>query len=143
MGQPSLPILNKVGHSMYWNACWDDQVNFQNFFLVEMFLKKFFLFFFEDKIVSIFFKNFFNHKYFIDFNQIDNERRVTRVPVYTTSVWLLKFQNWCVISLYLYIPKVFLTITDNYRSLYWNKNLSLKVFLTFFKKNNWKFKNKF
>ena len=143
MGQPSLPILNKVGHSMYWNSCWDDQINFKTFFLLEVFLKKFFLFFFEDKIISIFFKKFFSKTtYLIKLNQFSDEQRTTRVPVYTTSMWLLKFQNWCIISLYLYIPKVFFSNVFVFKGLNLNLSLSFSIFLMFFKKRNFKFKYK-
>ena len=28
MGQKSIPVLNKVGISMFWNSMWDDKINY-------------------------------------------------------------------------------------------------------------------
>jgi len=70
MGQSSLPIGNKLGVSMRWDASYDNLINFKKQFLFDIFLKKFFDYIFEDKLIFFFFKFFFKKEanFFFFFN---------------------------------------------------------------------------
>ena len=59
MGQPSLPLLNKVGYSMHWNSNWSNLVSYKKFLYFDFFVKKFFFFFFDDKVITLFVKKFY------------------------------------------------------------------------------------
>ena len=124
MGQSSLPILNKVGVSMRWDSSFDNLLNFKKTVLSDIFLKKFFDFVFEDKFIFIFYKFFFFKKLkFKKFGDILKKKK-KRIPIYSSKIWFLKYQNWVIISFYLYIPKVFLKKSLKLKKFKINNNFS-------------------
>lgn len=129
MGQSSLPVLNKVGISMRWEASFDNLINFKKTLLSDIFLKKFFDYIFEDKIVFIFYKFFFFK--FEKFKKLKDilKKKKKRIPIYCSKVWFLKYQQWVVISTYIYIPKVFLKKSLKFKKIKVNNNFSLSKFL--------------
>lgn len=129
MGQSSLPVLNKVGISMRWDASFDNLINFKKTLLSDIFLKKFFDYIFEDKVIFIFYKFFFSK--FEKFKKLKDifKKKKKRVPIYCSKVWFLKYQNWLVLSTYIYIPKVFLKKSLKIKKIKINNNYSLAKFL--------------
>lgn len=93
MGQSSLPILNKVGLSMRWDSSYDNNINFKTEVLRDIFIKKFFDHIFDDKVLLVFYKNFFykNHKIF-NLSSIFKLKK-KKVPVYPSKIWLLQYQK--------------------------------------------------
>ena len=69
MGQSSLPIGNKLGVSMRWDSAYDNKINLKKYILFDIFIKKFFDYLFEDKLIFFFFRLFFkkNIKFFFFF----------------------------------------------------------------------------
>lgn len=136
MGQSSLPVLNKVGVSMRWEASFDNLINFKKNVLSDIFLKKFFDFVFEDKFIFIFYRFFFfKIQKFKSLKDILKKKK-KRVPVYCSKVWFLKYQNWIIVSIYVYIPKVFLKKSLKFKKININKNFSFFKFLVNSKTNN-------
>ena len=132
MGQPSLPLLNKVGYSMHWNSNWSNLVSYKKFLYFDFFVKKFFFFFFDDKVITLFVKKFYLPKKVIITSELLLPKKKISLPLYVTSVWFLYYQNWVVLTLYVYLPRVFLIKKEDsilYKTTY---NVS---FINFFKKN--------
>ncbi len=129
MGQSSLPILNKVGASMRWDSSFDNLLNFKKILLSDIFLKKFFDFVFEDKFIFIFYKLFFSQD--SKFKKIGDilKKKKKRIPIYSSKLWFLKYQNWTVVSFYLYIPKVFLKKSLKIKKFKINNNFSFSKFI--------------
>ena len=50
MGQAGIPILNKVGYSMFWNSMWDNKINYNRSSNEDVFLIKFMDLFLNDGI---------------------------------------------------------------------------------------------
>ncbi len=136
MGQSSLPISNKLGVSMRWDSCYDNLINFKKQLLLDIFLKKFFDFVFEDKLIFFFFNNFFKKNlkfnFFLNIFKFKNKKIVT----YLSKLWILKYQRWFIVSFYLYVPKVFLKKNLNFKKIKINNNFSLLKFNFFQNKKN-------
>ena len=129
MGQSSLPVLNKVGISMRWEASFDNLINFKKTLLSDIFLKKFFDYIFEDKIIFIFYKFFFFK--FEKFKKLKDvlKKKKKKLPIYCSKIWFLKYQQWIVVSTYIYVPKVFLKKSLKFKKIKINSNFSLSKFL--------------
>lgn len=131
MGQSSLPIGNKLGVSMRWDASYDNLINFKKQFLFDVFLKKFFDYIFEDKLIFFFFKFFFkknlNFFFFSNFFKLKKKRVIS----YLSKIWVLKYQGWYVVSFYLYVPKVFLKKNLSLKQLKTSNNFSFIKFLCY------------
>lgn len=140
MGQSSLPVLNKVGLSMRWDSSYDSSVNFKKYVLLDIFIKKFFDFIFDDKILLIFYNNFF-------FKKLKNSTMLNifkikkkKIPVYASKIWLLRHQKWVVVSVYLYIPKIFLKKSLKIKKIKLNTHNSFFSFLLDSQKYNFLYK---
>lgn len=122
MGQAGIPMLNKVGQSMFWNSMWDNKINYTSNLSEDIFLKKFIPLIFGDN--SSFKKlNLFNldpsklrivkNKYKLHVTIVGMKKtsfnkyikKLKKVEFYFSRAWILKYQRWVVIYLYVYIPK--------------------------------------
>lgn len=117
MGQINMPMLNKVGYSMFWDSMWDNKINYTRSFKEDIYLKRFIILIFDDCISSNTIK-FYNKKYS---KLILNTYRIptrlksnkelysyliknNKVVFYNSKVWVLKYQKWVVLYLYIYLP---------------------------------------
>lgn len=122
MGQAGIPMLNKVGSSMYWNSMWDNKVNYTSNLSEDIFLKKFIPLIFSDN-TSFKNLNIFNldskklriikNKYRLHISIIGVKKynfnkyiiKSKKVESYFSRLWIMKYQKWVILYLYVYIPK--------------------------------------
>jgi len=117
MGRISTPILNKVGYSMFWNSMWDNKINYTRSLKEDIYLNRFVNLVFEDNISANTLK-FFNKKY-LNLNyslykipsKVKTEKNLKnyfikfgKVEFYTSRLWILKYQKWVILYLYIYLP---------------------------------------
>lgn len=114
MGQINLPILNRVGYSNHWDSVWDNCYSYQKEFNKDIFLKNILTLILDDRILySSFFSsnklnNFiFNKKFkfssFIDNNVITfGGFSKKNLPFFHSKIWYIKYQNWLLVSLFIY-----------------------------------------
>ena len=114
MGQAGIPMLNKVGYSMFWNSVWDSKIHYNRFLKEDIFLNQFFLLSFNDNS-SLNTFNFKSKKKINNFkiknHFIDNEKsslykfllNLNRVDYYSSKLWILRFQKWIILYHFLYI----------------------------------------
>lgn len=118
MGQISIPMLNKVGYSMYWNSMWDNKVDFSRALKEDIYLNKFVPLIFNDSISSKILK--YSKKNVKDLNtdyyniQIKTKTKHqiflfllknSKLNFYCSKLWILKYQNWIIIYFFMYLPK--------------------------------------
>lgn len=125
MGRISMPIMNKTGHSMFWNSMWDDKLNYTRNLKEDMFIKAFFNVFFEGGnafMVKVSYTrlehrlSYLKKKYKFQIKKIIKksvQKEFTRNKTikikkrkflpYLSKVWILKYQSWVVIFLNSYI----------------------------------------
>jgi len=108
LGQPSLPLLNKAGYTMHWSTNWSNVISYKKFLYFDTFFKKFFFLFFSDKFIFVFIKRFYLFNKAVNLSDLAERKEEKTTPKYVTSAWFLHFQGWVVLSLYIYIPSVFL-----------------------------------
>jgi len=116
---------------MHWNSNWSNLVSYKKFLYFDFFIKRFFFFFFDDKIIVLFVKKFYFSANTNTVSELLLPKKKNSLPLYVTSAWFLYYQNWVVLTLYVYVPRVFLTKKEDivlYKTTY---NLSL---INFFKK---------
>lgn len=151
MGQKASPLSARLGLTMYWDNMWDDKLNFSKKLKEDIFINMFLFLifkgscynnnkFFSTKNIyywtsllsnsnkdfstlndvfflfdshSSFFKNFY-------FNKLE---RVKYKKYYISKIWILRVQNWTVITFYIYIPQNMKQQSSNDFS---NKNFFLK-----------------
>ena len=119
MGRIGMPIMNKVGYSMYWNSMWDDKLNYSRAFKEDIFIKIFFRLFIEggynfiirfnskysdDLIKDLKLKYDFqlikkrvderHFKYSFNYQEFDN--------TYISRIWILKYQTWVIFYFFTY-----------------------------------------
>jgi len=111
--------MNKTGYSMYWNSMWDDKLNYTRSFKEDIFIKIFFYLFIEGGYTFLFrykVSNIDNHLNFIknkynlhilkkkkeegNFNLVTDYSNNSEL--YTSKVWLLKYQGWVVFYFFTY-----------------------------------------
>jgi len=151
LGQINFPALNKVGYFLLWDSVWEDFFNYKQLLTADIFLKNLIYLLFSDYIM---FSNYFlSNKYFyflinsnsVFFNKYKNfndlikffkKQSLRTSPVYFGKVWFIQFQNWILISLYIYKPLI--------KKIIANKETQLVNSHYFFKiKNKSNFFNKF
>ncbi len=155
MGQASIPILNRVGYSMFWNSVWDDIHLFNKHFTEDILIRDFIKFIFNEKIstkplflTNLFFQNStesiqflksFNLDMILDINinSLSNYLfKINRMPNYTFKIHIWRFQTWLIIFYKFYTPssnktKIFLKQKKGANYLYCNR-----YFYISFLKNN-------
>jgi len=127
MGQINLPVLNRVGYSNYWDSVWDNCYSYQKEFNKDIFLKNLLILILDDRILySSFFNsnklnNFIFNKNLKFSNFIDNNTIAfgsfskKNLPFFHSKIWYIKYQNWLLVSLFIYnvINKVSPHFTEN------------------------------
>ena len=128
MGQPRLQVVNKLGINNFWESSWDNNVKYKNNLYEQFFIKSFFksilitkmdkTSFFKKKS---FYEDFFNKDIIKGSKKIYTYNRYIlylkkRTITYCGKVWFIKYQNWTLVSTYVYSP------------INRNKNTSLKRF---------------
>lgn len=116
MGQASLPVLNKVGYSMYWQDSWASSFSYTKLFNLKKFFLKFFKFFFEDFFhLSLYQLNRCQKDFFIS-EQFTFWTGFYRHPtlfiategiykkIFLGKLWFLVNKNITVVAIYIYIP---------------------------------------
>lgn len=161
MAQTSLPILNRSGIFSYWNSMWDSQFNYPYYLTRFNFLDLFFLKFFKGSLFTFNFiklkhddmnKKIFFFKNFKKKTKISNFNKNTKNYLLNSSkLWILKFNNWLILSIYLFDSsfklkkkkkKINIKLKKKVNSLFL-KNLNNKSLLILFKtffKRSWKFR---
>ena len=159
MGQAGIPILNKVGYSMFWNSMWDNKVLYNRMLKEDIFLDKFFSLAFNDSLSSntLILKNK-NFYFFKKYNQIPDLKKKnvykymfnkSKSNYYSTKLWILKYQKWVILYHFLYILDFNRNRRNNKNFLY-NKFINSNYFYLYkcYKKTNllvsmsYKFKKK-
>ena len=146
MGQTSIARLNKTGYSMFWNAMWDNKVNYSRFLKEDLYINDFFNLIFNDNMsLNIFnFKkiNFKSNHNYVIFQNINNHQSLfkyisslNKISYFSSKLWILRYQKWVIFFYFLYIEK-----TPNNKKLLediFNYNLNYSFFL----KNYFNFSN--
>lgn len=106
MGLISLPVLNKVSNSNYWNNIWDSSNLFKKYFYLSLFLNKYFNLLFLDYslniINSIISKNKLKKGYFL--NKFFKNKILKNF--FLGKIWILKYQTWYLIIIKLFSTKI-------------------------------------
>lgn len=106
MGLISLPVLNKISNSNYWNNIWDSSQLFKRYFYLSLFINKFFNLLFLDYslylINTIILKKQIKKGYFIE-NKIS--KKINK-NILLGKIWILKYQKWFIISVKLFSTKI-------------------------------------
>lgn len=143
MGQTKFKYLNRSGYSIYWNNSWDSKNNYKknfiNFYFLDLFLNKIFkdtlfvkdYFFKKNKYNNFINKFFLKNVLFLKKNYFF-KNRIKLLKVFNSKIWILNYQNWIVINVYVYISK---------KKFYVNNIKKKKIIFTRKKKN--KYLNKF
>ena len=131
MGLISLPVLNKINNSNYWNNIWDSSILFKRYFYLTIFLNKYFQLIFTDYTLNILNKLILKSKlkkgYFLN-NYI--KKKLIR-NFFLGKILILKYQNW-----YLIIIKLFSSnILKKKKLNNYFKNKKKKNFFKFLFKN--------
>ena len=114
MGQTKFKILNRSGYSVHWNNSWESsknyKKNFTNFLFLELFLEKIFndnlfvqdYFFLKSNSSKI---NFISQNllYLKKINIFKSNYK--KLKVLNSKIWILKYQNWFIVNIYVYIIK--------------------------------------
>lgn len=115
MGQTKFKILNRSGYSVYWNNSWESKKNYKknfiNFLFLELFLEKIFndnlfvqdYFYIKNKLCSKYNYLSKNIVFLKKLNIFKNNFK--KLKVFNSKIWILKYQNWIVINVYVYIVK--------------------------------------
>ena len=116
MGQTSLPVLKRSGYYSFWDKSWDNQFKYQSFLIKFLYLESFFLKFFKSRFflkkLLILKKNRQKKIYFFKnftAKPIKNLKKGLSkldAQVCTSKIWILKYQNWLVLNMYIYFPSV-------------------------------------
>lgn len=149
MGQSSISMLNKVGHSMFWNSMWDNKVLYSRYLKEDNFLNKFFSLAFNDSLSvnTINFKQKFvknskklehitdkkktsMYKYLFNFNKIN---------YFSSKLWILKYHNWIVLYHFIYILNSNKNL-DNFLKNFNDYNYNFYYLLKSYNKSNYRLK---
>lgn len=117
MAQTNLPMLSRTGSHMFWDSSWDNSFVFNRELINSLFLKKFFELVFVDNILNcsifkakLFLKNkktpgFLELKKFSYTSDKNYKSKKLISKVLTSKLWLLKYQGWLVLTIFIYKPK--------------------------------------
>jgi hypothetical protein len=93
MGLISLPVLNKISNSNYFNNLWDSSTLFKKYLYLTLFLNKFFNILFTDYTLSVISKLLKQNKtkkgYFYN-NRL--KKKIVK-NFFLGKVWILKYQK--------------------------------------------------
>ena len=115
MGQTKFKILNRSGYSIHWNNSWESKKNYKknfiNFLFLELFLDKVFNdslfvqdYFFIKKKNTL--KNNFSSQNIIFLKKLNVfKNNFKSLKIYNSKIWILKYQNWVIINVYIYVVK--------------------------------------
>ncbi len=139
MGLISLPYLNKIQDSNYWNNVWDSKLLYKKYLYLSLFLYKFLNILFLDYSLNILSKNILavNIKKGYIFNNIKS--KIKNKKYILGKLWILKYQNWFIVVINLFnINLVEDKKTKNRKKLKnWNINSNINYL------NFMNYKNKF
>lgn len=149
MGQVSLPMLNRTSFFTFWDSVWDDFFNYKRSVREDIFVKKLIYFLLIDQILfsSYFislnfffflkkfpFLNILKFKHYNDLTKFFKKQSIKTIPVYFSKLWVIRYQNWVLFSIYIYKPLI--------RSFTVKEFYSLNKFFFFKYINNLNYKNK-
>ena len=115
MAQSKFNVLNRTGYSINWNNSWESinnySKNFINFFMVDLFLNNLL----NDNLFS---KDYFLIKKITEKNKnIFFLKKIYKIKLknkkrkkFNSKVWILKFQNWIIIKVFIYMTKFLINI---------------------------------
>lgn len=116
MGQTKFKVLNRSGYSMYWNNSWESKNNYKknfiNYFFLDLFLEKIFddslfmqdYFFIKNKQTAD--KKSYTHKNIVYLQKINEfKSNFKKLKVFNSKIWILNYQQWVVVNVYVYIVK--------------------------------------
>lgn len=147
MGQVTLPVLNRKGIYSLWEHNWENKNHYSQNINEDMFLKKFFKYFLKSwlstkktnvkylspitsqkKKMKI--KKFLNFK--ISKNEIKNDLsklpQFRQFPYYFSRIYLIKYANWVIIYMYIYIPDSWVNKFNKYNKKIFNVKYSYDLF---------------
>ena len=125
MGQVTLPVLNRKGVYDVWYNTWNVKQSFSTLLSEDEFLKNFFKIFLSNWVSANHLlkqKNFNNKislvkkqrikKYFSFLNKYDSKEYnkvlktifFKKFPYYVSRLYIIKYDNWVVLYVYIYIP---------------------------------------
>jgi len=160
MGQISIPIMNKVGFSMFWNSMWDDKHNYSRSLKEDIFIKLFIKLLFEDIPSSNI--RFVSNNIWRTSNRINVLKKYNihlkkdasltelrnflfksgKQSLYFSKIWILKYQTWIIIYFFVYSPKfnklLNKQIEDDYINILENNymyDILSNYYLSFYKTN--------
>jgi len=153
MGQSSIPVLNRLGYSMFWSSVWDDKHRYKHSFLEDAFIRKYIPYVFYNKVSSNlifninsthskntnlhFFKKYnLNHN--ISKHSVSNFLlNFNKLPVYLSKIHIIRFNNWILIYFMACTPN--LVKSDNSIFILKNKSYIFQKYMSNVYKNNFLF----
>jgi hypothetical protein len=147
MGLVSLPVLNKIGNSNYWNNIWDSSNLFKKYFYLSLFLNKYFNLLFTDYSLNIINAIILNHKLKKGYHLDKFIKNKILKSFFLGKIWILKYQGWYLIIIKLFSTKILKKkdFSIKYKNKKW-KNYYKYIYNNTFKNKNLNFlnyKNKF
>ena len=115
MGLVSLPVLNKVSTSNYWNNIWDSSSLFKKYFYLTLFLNKFFNILFIDYTLSIINKLITKNKIKKGYLYYNYLKKKIFKNFFLGKIWVLKYQNWFLIIIKIFSIKTFKQKNINFK----------------------------
>ena len=115
MAQSKFNVLNRTGYTIHWNNSWESfnnySQNFINFFVLDLFLNNLL----DDDLFS---KDYFILKNLNEKNKnIFFIKKLYKIKLkykkrkkFNSKIWILKFQNWIIIKVYVYITKILINV---------------------------------
>jgi hypothetical protein len=153
MGQSSIPILNRVGYSMFWTSVWDNKHNYTSLFKEDILIRKYINLLFNEKIsTQIFsykniktdtlilnnFQKSYNIKFFLNKQSVIGLlQRFNKLPLYISKIHIIRLNNWIILYFISSTPtnlKKF-DISSNTKSYFYTPFFLKKHLLNNFKKN--------
>lgn len=137
MGQPSSPLVNKLGTNLYWSTMWNDKLNYTKKLKEDIFINMFFFLIFkkittQTPILKInYFQNLLKNSnkfykintkfYFLKNlkNKISFFKK--NKAAYMGKIWILRFNTWLILLTSYYVPQFTLKVLINK-----NKNIFTK-----------------
>lgn len=135
MGLISLPVLNKISNSNYFNNLWDSSTLFKKYLYLTLFLNKFFNVLFTDYTLSIISKLLKKNKVKKGYLYSNYLKKKIIKNFFLGKVWILKYQKW-----YLIVIKLFSIKPTNLNSL--NFKVKSKKLKSYYRYINFNLNNK-
>lgn len=114
MGQINLPVLNRVGYSSFWESLWENYYSYSKEFNKNLFFKKILILLLNDRIIYgnyfyskklnnfIFKKSTFLVSFDKNYNFFFESITSKNLPFFYSKLWYIKYQNWLLVSLFIY-----------------------------------------